>query len=143
MKRREIEATGMIDGDGRLKMFMGELNEFFKSHKGKRVIARFTVVTKGTSEALLGYYFKYIVPTMKAAFLSSGETLTEEQTEHRLREISPIMRESHVDIESGNFTSRIKKVTELSNAELIDHIDFLKQFAAEELNTYIEDPRVL
>ena len=43
-------------------MYMGELNEFFKGWKGSRIIARFIVAPHGSSEALKGYYFNYVVP---------------------------------------------------------------------------------
>ena len=69
MKRREITATGTINQSGGLAMYMGELNEFFKQHKGSRVIARFVVASPGSSAALKGYYFNYVVTKFKAAIL--------------------------------------------------------------------------
>lgn len=53
----------MINNNGGLAMYMGELNEFFKGWKGSRIIARFIVASPGSSEALKGYYFNYVVPT--------------------------------------------------------------------------------
>lgn len=143
MKRREITATGTINQSGGLAMYMGELNEFFKQHKGNRVIARFIVASPGSSAALKGYYFNYVVPTFKAAIWDAGERLTEEQTEQRLREWSPIMHTETVDTETGEYTHEIREIADLSNAELIEHIETLKQIAAEEYNTFIDDPRTL
>ena len=117
-------------------MYMGELNEFFKGWKGSRIIARFIVASPGSSEALKGYYFNYVVPTFRHAIWETGERLTEEQTERRLREFSPIMY-------VGKYSHELRTVAELSNAELIEHIETLKQIAAEEYNTYIDDPRTL
>ena len=101
MKKREITATGTINNNGGLAMYMGELNEFFKAWKGSRIIARFIVASPGSSEALKGYYFNYVVPTFKHAIWEAGERLTEEQTERRLREFSPIMYVERVDEETG------------------------------------------
>lgn len=143
MKRREITATGTINQSGGLAMYMGELNEFFAMHKGSRVIARFTVASPGSSAALRGYYFNYVVPTFKAAIWDAGERLTEEQTEQRLREWSPIMHAENVDYDTGEYTHELRTVADLSNAELIEHIETLKQLAAEEYNTYIDDPQTL
>lgn len=143
MKRREITATGTINQNGGLAMYMGELNEFFAMHKGSRVIARFTVASPGSSAALRGYYFNYVVPTFKAAIWDAGERLTEEQTEQRLREWSPIMHAETVDYDTGEYTHELRTVADLSNAELIEHIETLKQLAAEEYNTYIDDPQTL
>lgn len=140
MRRRQMQATGTIRNDGSLAMYMGELKEFFSMHKGKRVIASFSIVEPGTSEALRGYYFGYVVPTFRQAIWDAGERLTEEQTEKRLREMSPIMWEQEPD-GLGGWHTRLRRVSELSNAELIEHIDTLKQEAAENYDCYIEDPR--
>ena len=121
-------------------MYMGELNEFFKGWKGSRIIARFIVASPGSSEALKGYYFNYVVPTFKHAIWEAGERLTEEQTERRLREFSPIMYEQTPNIDTGKYETRLRTIAELSNAELIEHIKFLKQLASEEYYLYIADP---
>lgn len=140
MKKREITATGTINNNGGLVMYMGELNEFFKGWKGSRIIARFIVASPGSSEALKGYYFNYVVPTFKHAIWEAGERLTEEQTERRLREFSPIMYEQTPNIDTGKYETRLRTIAELSNAELIEHIEFLKQLASEEYYLYIADP---
>lgn len=143
MKKREITATGTINNNGGLVMFMGEINEFFKGWKGSRIIARFIVASPGSSEALKGYYFNYVVPTFRSAIWEAGERLTEEQTEHRLRELSPVMYVERVNEKTGKYTYELRTVSELSNAELIEHIETLKQIAAEVYNTYIDDPRLI
>lgn len=130
----------MINNNGGLAMYMGELNEFFKGWKGSRIIARFIVASPGSSEALKGYYFNYVVPTFKHAIWNAGERLTEEQTERRLREFSPIMYEQTPNIDTGKYETRLRTIAELSNAELIEHIEFLKQLASEEYYLYIADP---
>lgn len=140
MKNREITATGTINNNGGLAMYMGELNEFFKGWKGSRIIARFIVASPGSSEALKGYYFNYVVPTFRHAIWETGERLTEEQTERRLREFSPIMYEQTPNIDTGKYETRLRTIAELSNAELIEHIEFLKQLASEEYYLYIADP---
>lgn len=124
-------------------MYMGELNSFFKEWKGARIVARFSVASPGSSEALKGYYFNYVVPTFKQAIWDSGERKTEEQTERFLRELSPVMYEQTPDVETGQYETRLREIRELSNAELIEHIDTLKQIAAEEYSVFIDDPRTI
>lgn len=141
MKKREITATGLINNNGGLQMYMGELNQFFAMYKGSRIIARFSVAMPGSSEALKGYYFNYVVPTLKQGIWEAGERLTEEQTERRLRELSPIMYEQTPNIDTGKYETRLRGIAELSNAELIEHIEHLKQLAAEEYSIYIDDPK--
>lgn len=140
MKKREITATGIINDNGGLQMYMGELNQFFSMHKGSRIIARFTVASPGSSEALKGYYFNCVVPTFRSGIWEAGERLTEEQTERRLRELSPVMYEQTPDVNTGKYETRLRTIAELSNAELIEHIEFLKQLASEEYCLYIADP---
>lgn len=143
MKRRIKTATGLIDKSGRLLMAMDELNEFFATHSGARVIASFRIVPTGTSEVLRAYYYKSIVPEFRAAFWDIGERMTEEQTERKLRELSPIMWYESVNEESGEYSSSLRDIVELSDAELVEHIETLKQIAAEALSLYIEDPKNL
>lgn len=143
MKPREKTATGIIDGDGKLRMFMGELNQFFAMHKGGRVVARFTVAPRRSSEALRGYYYNCVVPTFKQAIWDTGERLTEEQAERKLREMSPIMWEQTPGNAPGEYKTRLRGISELDNAELIEHIEHLKQVAAEDYNTYIDDPKTI
>ena len=87
-----------------------------------------------------GYYFNYVVPTFRTGIWEAGERLTDEQTERRLRELSPVMYEQIPNIETGEYENRLRKISELSNAELIEHIEFLKQLASEEYYIYIADP---
>lgn len=141
MRKREITATGKIDNNGGLKMYMRELNQFFAMHKGSRIIARFIVASPGSSEALKGYYFNYVVPTFRTGIWEAGERLTDEQTETRLRELSPVMYEQIPNIETGEYETRLRKISDLSNAELIEHIEHLKQIAAEEYSIFIDDPK--
>lgn len=123
-------------------MYMGELNQFFATNKGKRVFVRFYVASDESSEALKGYYYKCVVPSFKTAFWEQGERMTEEDTEKRLRQMSPIMQIEEVD-ENGKYLRILRSVSDLDNSELIEHIETLKQIAAEEFSLYIEDPKYI
>lgn len=141
MKRREIETTGTVDQSGRLKMYMGELNAFLAQHKGERILARFTAVPVGTSEALTGYYFKYIVPTIRAALVEIGEWKTEQATEQWLRQQCPICvveRETN-----GTYIPDYLTVPEMGNAAMVEYVEWIKEFAAENLNVFIDEPETL
>lgn len=141
--RNDITATGVVNDNGKLSLYMGEVNEFLKKHKGKRVVVRFFVAPKSTSEALKGYYFNYVVPTVKHALLELGERKTEEETELFLREQSPVMHEQKPNIETGEYITELKSAANCGNDVLIEHIEFIKQFAAEDLNVFIENPKVI
>lgn len=143
MKRREISATGTINSKGGLAMYMGELNAFFAEHKGERIIARFMAAPVGSSDALKGYYFNYIVPTIQQGFRETGERKTEMQTEYYLRSQSPVCYEETPNIDTGEYEQRLREIRELSNAELLEHIETIRQFAAENFAIFIDDPKTL
>lgn len=143
MKHRSISATGTINAKGQLTMYMGELNEAFAQHKGERVIARFVIAHVGSSEAFKGYYYHYVVPTIKTALWQTGDRKTEEQTELYLREMSPICYSEIINEETGEYNHELREIPELSNAELLEHLETIRQFAAEELNVFIDDPHTL
>jgi NurA-like 5'-3' nuclease len=141
MKKRKITVTGTIDNNGNLRMYMDELKQFFRMHKGCRVIAKFMIESQGSSEALKGYYYNCVVPSFQEGMWDAGERLTEEDAEIKMRELSPIMLEQEFNEETGKYTTRLREISELSNAELVEYIDHLKQIAAEEYSIYIEDPQ--
>ena len=143
MKQHEIEVSGRIDNKGRLSMYMEELKAFTSKWKDCKVVATFRVYQPGTSAALRGYYFNAVVPTMKRAFWEAGERYTDEQTERILREYSPIMHQQQADPDTGKYNDEIREIKDLDNSELIEHIEIIKQLAAEQFSVYIEDPNTI
>lgn len=143
MKQREINISGRITSEGKLAMYMQELNAFAKQWKNTRIVATFKIYQPGSSAALRGYYFNYVVPTMKRALWETGERKTDEQTELWLREMSPIMYQQEADPQTGKYTTTLREIADLDNSELIEHIETIKQMAAENFNTYIDDPNTI
>ena len=143
MKQREINISGRITSEGKLAIYMQELNAFAQQWKNSRIVATFKVYQPGSSAALRGYYFNCVVPAMKRALWETGERKTDEQTELWLREMSPIMYQQEADRETGKYTTTLREIADLDNAELIEHIETIKQFAAEDFNTYIDDPNTI
>lgn len=141
MKKREITQLGQVTEKGGLSIFMGEINQFLSQHKGQKIVATFTVLGKDASEALKGYYFNYVVPTFRSALLEAGDRKTLEQTADFLRQISPIMRKESVDITTSKYSHELRGIHDLTNPELLEHIEFLKQVAAEDYSTFIDDPK--
>lgn len=133
MKFSAIVESGIIGADGNLRLPMDRLRQFFSQHKGERLIVRFEAVKTGTNEAQLGYYFNYILPTIRQAFYETGERMTEDAVDEFLRQ------ESAVCWKDGECRS----VRTLTQEEMSDFIDWLKQYAAENLYVYIEEPKTL
>lgn len=123
----KITETGVLSFGGALRMPMDRVNEFFSQHKGQRVIATFEAVPKGTTTAMIAYYRAYVLPTVQAALWKLGERKSEKAVDEWLRSQYPMRVEG----------------TEMSPDEMADFLDWLKQFAAENLYVYIEDPRTI
>ena len=122
---------------------MGELKEFLSQNKGKRIIARFEVSEVGSSEALRGYYYNYVVPMMRQAFYDAGERMSEKDAEEQLRRMTSACLEERVDSDTGEYTVEVLSVAQLSETRLVEHIESIKQIAAEEYGVYIEDPKTI
>lgn len=134
MKTQKISESGLIGADGRLRIAMDRLNEWFSQHKGERVVIRFEAASPGSSELQLAYYFNYIVPTIQTALLETGERKTEKQVDLWLRQ------------QCGscyNDYGGLLEARQISKPDFSDFLEWLKQFAAENLYVYIEDPRTI
>lgn len=129
-----ISEFGSIGRDGRLRIPMDRLNELFAQHKGKRVIARFEIYSPGTTELQLAYYRNYIVPTCQQALYKLGERKTELQVDLWLREQCGICYNDY---------GQLMDAREMSMEDFSEFLEWLKQFAAENLYVYIEDPKTI
>ena len=134
MKQTKISESGLIGADGKLRMPMDRVNAFFEAHKGERVVVRFESAERGSTELQLAYYYNYIVPTIQAALYETGERKTERQTDVWLRE-------QCVHCWSG--LGDLMEAREMSKTDFSEFLEWVKQFAAENLFVYIEDPKTL
>lgn len=155
----KISESGFIGQDGRLRMPMDRLNQEFARHKGQRVIMRVEFVSPGTSAAQLAYYYTYIVPTIVDALRERGMRMSEKQADKWLQKQCPSIFENIVpgnvaqelsimdngcakvrNVDVLGYTE-IKGIRDLSVSEMSDFLEWLKQYAAENLSVYIEDPK--
>lgn len=126
----QIVESGEVTENGKMRLPMDRVTEFLNQNKGKRLIVTFEVAEHGSSTALLRYYFGYIVPTVQQALTKLGNRITRKQTEEWLRNISPIMEGK-------------ESVNDVPQADFWEHIEFLKEYCAENLNIYIEEARAI
>ena len=135
MKPNVIAESGVIDVNGQFRLPMDRLNAFFAANKGKRVMVRFETVEPGTSAALLGYYYNYIVPCIVDALREQGTRMTDERVDRWLMEEYPGGRTAE--------TAQLVFARQLNQRQMLDFLDWLKQYAAENLFVYIEDPKTI
>lgn len=134
MKADKISESGIITDNGQLRLPMDRLNAFFAANKGKRVVVRFEAAEPGSSELQLAYYFNYIVPTIQTALWENGDRRTEKQVDLWLRQQCA---------SCYNDYGGLLEARQISQPDFSDFIEWLKQFAAENLYVYIDDPRTL
>lgn len=137
MKTDKISESGMIGTDGRLRLPMDRVNTCFAEHKGERVVVRFYFSAPGSSAAQQSYYYQYIVPTIQQALRETGERKSEKAVDKFLMEQYP------GDKTECEFGTEVEEARLLSQNQMSDFLDWLKQFAAENLNVYIEDSKTL
>lgn len=130
----KISESGIIGEDGKMRLPMDRLNAFFAANKGRRIVVRIEAAMPNTSAAQLSYYFQYIVPTIQTALLDLGERKTERQVDQWLRQ------------QCGscyNDYGGLLEARQMAQPDFADYLDWLKQYAAENLYVYIDDPKTI
>ena len=139
MRNSTISESGLINANGQLLMPMDRVNAFFKQNKGKRVVVRFEAAEPGSSKLQLAYYYNYVVPTVTAALYEQGTRMSEKAVDKWLIEQYPGDKsESNIGLGLDVMEAR-----QLTQPQMFEFLDWLKQFAAENLSVYIEDPKTL
>lgn len=138
LKMKIISELGIVGNDGRLRMPMERVNAFLSQNKGRRVIVRFEAAEPGSSELQLAYYYNYIVPNIKNVLYEQGTRMTETGVDRWIINNYPCCND--LVFEDG-----VPKVfgRQLTVSEMTDLLEWLKQYAAENLYVYIEDPKTL
>ena len=129
----------MIGTDGQLRLPMDRINAFCAANKGKRVVVRFEAAEPGSSQLQMAYYYNYIVPTISTALYEQGTRKGEKAVDKWLVEQYPGDK-SESEIGLG---VDVTEARNLSRTQMSDFLEWLKQYAAENLETFIEDPKTL
>ena len=131
----KISESGIITDNGQLRLPMDRLNAFFAANKGKRVVVRFEAATPGSTALQQAYYYNYVIPCVVEALREQGTRKTEDATDRWLMEEYP---------GGGNSdTVSLVYARQLDQRQMSDFLEWLKQYAAENLYVYIEDPHCL
>lgn len=136
MNPAKISESGVIGTDGKLRLPMDRINAFCSANKGRRVVVRFEAAAPGSSAALLGYYYNYVVPSIVSALREQGTRKSDDATDRFLIEQYP----GDFGLEPGVYVSVARQ---LDQRQMLDFLEWLKQYAAENLYVYIEDPKTI
>lgn len=139
MNPAKISESGVIGTDGKLRLPMDRLNAFFAANKGQRVIVRFEAAAPGSSAALLGYYYNYVIPSIVSALREQGTRRSEKAVDKWLVQEYP----GEKDERQLGVGTDVTEARELDQRQMLDFLEWLKQYAAENLYVYIEDPKTI
>lgn len=138
MKQTKISESGIIGPDGRLRMPMDRVNAFFAANKGQRVVVRFETAEHGSSALQLAYYYNYVVPTVAAVLYEQGTRKRETMVDRWLVEQYPGEKDERI---TG--LGMVEQARQFDKTQMTEFLEWLKEFAAENLYVYIEDPKTL
>jgi len=139
MKSDKISESGTIGKDGKLRLPMDRLNAWFASHPGERITVRFEAAPQHSTAAQTAYFYNYIVPTVANAFYEQGTRMSEKNVDKWLVEQYPGDKTESV----LGTCEEITEAREFDKNQMSDFIDWLKMYAAENLNVYVEDSKTL
>ena len=139
MKADKISESGIISDDGKLRLPMFRVNAFCLANKGKRVIVRIEAAAPGSTELQRAYYYNYVVPTIAAALYEQGTRKSEMAVDKWLVDEYPGDKEES-EIGLG---VEVTEARQFNKSQMFDFLEWLKQYAAENLYVYVEDPRTL
>lgn len=138
MKVTKISESGMIEQDGRLRLPMDRINAFCAENKGKRVIVRFETGESGSSQLQLAYYYNYVVPTVSAALYEQGTRMRETAVDRWLVEQYPGEKDERITC-----LGMVEQARQFDKTQMMEFLEWLKQWAAENLYIYIDDPKTI
>lgn len=136
---KKISESGIISDDGKLRLPMFRVNAFCLANKGKRVIVRIEAAAPGSTELQRAYYYNYVVPTIAAALYEQGTRKSEMAVDKWLVDEYPGDKEES-EIGLG---VEVTEARQFNKSQMFDFLEWLKQYAAENLYVYVEDPRTL
>lgn len=125
-----LNVSGRINDKGGMLLPMELIRDFCRGNAGARIIVKITALAKDVTARQRGYYWGYVVPELRKGFAEKGTLMTDAETDDYIRSLCPICWR-----EGENLT-----VAQLDCEEMTQFLDWLKQYAAENLSVFVEDP---
>lgn len=129
---------GQISQSGKL-MISGknEMDDFMKKNAGKRVMITIELFELGSTKAQIGFYYGKILRDVRKGFKETGVLMTEKNVDEFLRSKCPITIDESFD---NGYSFQVKEIEDLSKDEMIEFIEWVRRFAAENLHTFVYSP---
>lgn len=137
-----MKLTGEINSKGELLVHgKSRLIDFTKRNPNNRLIIHIELLAKPPSEAMIAYYEKVILPELQRGFIQKGNHLTLEKIDIMLRgSFSPTTLET---FENGKYQKSVPEIRKLSQENMLYYLDFVRLYAAMNLQIYLQEPRLL
>lgn len=145
MKPHSVTIVGKVSNQGKpLIANKAEMDQFFKGWENETFIMEVNVYPKNNARALIAYYEKKVVPDYQMIFREvDGERLTLCQVDEKLKQMSPVMIEEIPEKESGGFKLvKLKNIYEVSNSQLVEYVNHIRNIAARDYGWKIIDPKI-
>lgn len=114
-------------------------DQFFIDNPQSSFSFKITKISNESRKKLIAYYFAEVIPKVIRGYYRFGEILTKKEAIERLSLISVVCKEECLS-EDNYIIENIKDVYSLNYFELQRHIQEVIIFAAENLETVIEEP---
>lgn len=137
MIQRDKEFFGRTDTKGNMLLCMAELKDFLKKFPNKRLILNLVVLEDDNYPAMIGFYYKYVIPILTKGFYAKGNRYTEKFVDELIREHSPITNKTKFN--GKEYVNEALRFEQLPIHEAVEHLDFCKEYGAINLHVYIED----
>ena len=124
----QIIETGIIKADGGVQLPMDRVRQSLSPHAGERVVVTFRTIGRKSTQAQRGYYYGYILPTIQAALFDRGARMGKDEADMML---------------TSEYGSECAFARDMQEEEMTDFISWLQQWAAENLEVYVEDARLI
>lgn len=112
---------------------MERLTDFARKNPGRQIEATFRVVPSEPSRAMVGKYYKGLVPQFRQAYLEEiGHNYDNEKVDLELRKLCPVTNKKEFDIDSSQWKSTLLEIHELGTEDLKELFLYLSLLAAED-----------
>lgn len=136
----EFHIVGTVSKDGKLLITgKDEMNDFLSKWKNAKVVGTLRVFKPESTEAMIGYYYGKILPDIQKAYFDLGNRFTIEETDLELRRACPMMRFRMWSDPMKAYIFVFKTVQQLSREEMKYYIEWIQQFASENLHLVLTD----
>lgn len=144
MRATEFQIHGTTDSKGQLMIRNSqEMKNHFSQWPDAEFIMEVRLYQKGTSQALIGYYKRVIVPQFQRAFKEiHGIYKSLEDTSVEITKTCPFMQIEVPKEESFGFhVTRMLHIEEVGNQKASEFIQYLKWYGAENFCIVIQEPK--